>query len=174
MHVPRLILVGLVLLLVPSSAVANDGERSWHAGINLRTELGTHPMRVNGGMRIAPIELNLVLDPMFWTDGQHDLDLVGTMSVTESELGVFAGLRSTSLGLSGGRHYHELLLLGLSAPLGGFGDAVGATWGFELGTVILKHGAGLPTETISLASGRDFIDLVNVAMFVRFDYEGAL
>jgi len=161
----------MLLLTLPSQARADGLDRSWHAGINLRTELGTHPMRINGGMRIDPLELNLVLDPMFWTDGQHDLDLVGTTSVNESGLGVLVGLRSTSIGLSGGRHFHELLLLGISAPLAGFGDALGATWGFELGTVVLKHGAGLPTETISFASGRDFIDLVNFAMFVRFDYE---
>jgi hypothetical protein len=36
--------------------------------------------------------------------------------------------------------------------------------------VLVKHGAGLPSEWISFASGRDFVDLVNFGMFVTVEY----
>ena len=41
---------------------------------------------------------------------------------------------------------------------------------FELATVIIKHGGDLPSDWISFASGRDFIDLVNFGMFVTVEY----
>ncbi len=152
-------------------AGAASADRAWHAGLNLRSELGTHPIRAGGGVQLDRLELTLVLDPMWWTDGQHDIDAVMGWRVDDRGLGLFAGWRNTSLGLSGGRHYQEKLLLGVSSPMDAISTSwFAATWGFEVSTVVAKHGADLPTEWISFETGRDFIDLVNFAMFVRFDY----
>src|SRR4026209_1562524 len=50
--------------------------RDWHAGLNLRTDFGTHPLRLDGGVRFGRLDTYLVLDPMFFLDGQADIDAV--------------------------------------------------------------------------------------------------
>jgi hypothetical protein len=174
MRASVLVAIAATVTLWASGASADSALHSWHAGLNLRTELGTHPIRADGGIDLGSVELTLVLDPMFWTDGQHDIDLLSAWPVTSGGLAVLGGVRTTSLGLTGGRHWQDKLLLGVTAPIGGFGDSLRVVWGFELATVVVKHGADLPAEWISFDSGRDFIDLVNFAMFVRFDYASAL
>src|SRR4026207_492203 len=48
--------------------------RDWHAGLNLRTDFGTHPLRLDGGVRFDRFDVILVVDPMIWLDGQNDTD----------------------------------------------------------------------------------------------------
>jgi hypothetical protein len=114
--------------------------------------------------------VTLVLDPMFWTDGQHDVDALVTWSPWSSGYGLIGGWRMTAIGLADGHQFQEKLVFGFGAPLPKFASWARARWGFELSTVVVKHGAGLPTEWISFASGRDFIDLLNFGMFVSFEY----
>lgn len=155
-----------------ASARAEPSAPAWHAGLNLRAELGTHPIRAGGGATVGPVRLTLVLDPMFWTDGQHDVDALSEWRVTPAGLALLAGARTTAIGITGGRHFQHKLLVGVTAPIDALSTGpLRARWGIEAATVIVKHGAGLPAEWLSLASGRDFIDLINFAMFVRFEYE---
>lgn len=143
----------------------------WHAGLNVRTELGTHPIRVGAGVQTGELDVTLVLDPMFWTDGQIDLDLLGEWQIADSGWGLVGGLRWTSIGVGDGRQSQDKVLLGVGAPLAGrAGAPFRVRWTFEAAAVVVKHGAGLPTDWISFASGRDFIDLINFSMFVSLDY----
>jgi hypothetical protein len=167
--------VGLAALLAASwigvGAARADSRRLWHAGLNARAELGTHPLRVGAGVQVGDTDTTLVLDPMFWTDGQFDADLLSEWQFARSGWGLVGGLRWTSIGVGDGRQSQDKVLLGIGAPLAGRNGApIRVRWTFELAAVIVKHGAGLPTEWISFASGRDFIDLINVGMFVSFDY----
>jgi len=144
-------------------------DNSWHAGLDLRVDNGAHPIRAGGGLQLGPsIDTELVLDPMVVFDGQHDLDGLAIFGKTYSAL---AGWRTTSIGIAGGHQFQEKLVLGVAAPLPVFGSApLRARFAFELATVLVKHGGDLPTETISFASGRDFVDLVNFGMWVTFEY----
>jgi hypothetical protein len=151
------------------SAPPAAADPQWHAGLVLRPELGTHPVRAGGGIQLAHLDTTLVLDPMFWTDGQHDIDLLLHWLPCPRGWGVLGGWRTSAIGLLGGYQLQEKLLVGISAPLPDLGP-FRVRWSFELATLVVKHGGDLPTDWISFATGRDFIDLVNFGTFVSIEY----
>ena len=154
-----LVMVGVVL----ATGVAHADE--WHAGLNLRSELGAHAIRVDGGVRLGRLDLIAVLDPMWWTDGECDVDIVGAIAIGRG-YEVYGGWRPASIALDDGRQFQHAALVGVFAPLPTLGP-VELTWGFEIGTVIVKHGGGLPSDVISFDSTADVGDNVNVSMFLR-------
>jgi hypothetical protein len=159
--------IAAVTSMVTSVAHADT---AWHAGLDLRVDQGAHPIRVGGGATFGSVDTLLVLDPMVVTDGQHDLDLLASFG---ERYGFLAGWRTTTIGIAGGHQFQEKLIVGVSAPLPMIaGGSIRARWALEFATVIVKHGGDLPTEMISFASGRDFIDLINFGMFVTFEYAG--
>lgn len=158
----------MVALLVASAPASAE---QWHAGLNLRADSGAHAIRAGGGIELSSVDLSLVLDPMFWTDGQHDLDLLARVS--PRGWGFLGGWRTTVIGIADGAQLQHKLLVGISAPLPDLGP-LRTRWAFELATVLVKHGAGLPAEWISFETGRDFVDLINFGMFVTVEYAGAL
>jgi hypothetical protein len=162
-------LAALVALSSSTAALADE----WHAGLNLRADLGTHPIRAGGGVDLGRFDTMLVLDPMFWTDGQHDIDLYSTVKLSERGWGVVAGLRVSAIGISGGHQFQDKLVLGVAAPLP-LGPPLRARWAFEAATMLVKHGGDLPSSWISFETGRDFVDLINFGMFVTVEWSGAL
>jgi hypothetical protein len=141
-----------------------------HAGLNLRPDNGAHQIRVIAGLDAGAIDLSLTLDPMVITDGQLDTDVLATLRLTDNGWGLITGFRNTRIGILGGNEFQEKLILGIGAPLPVLGDlSVRLRWGLEVATVIVKHGADLPTDWISFAQGRDFIDLINFGMYVTFE-----
>jgi len=167
----RIVAVAALCLAFPAAA----GADSWHVGLDLRADPGTHPIRAGGGVEIGRLDTLLVLDPMFWTDGQHDIDLLATWRVSRGGGGILAGWRTSAIGIEDGHQLQQKLVVGVGGPLSIFSSsAIRLRWAFELATVIVKHGGGLPSEVISFESGRDFIDLVNFGMFVTFEYARAL
>ena len=151
-----------------AQALADAQTHDWHLGVNFRTDFGTHPLRIDGGVRWKQIDTILVLDPMFFTDGQHDIDLIAAWRFTEG-WAAFFGWRPTSIGLADGRQWQEKTLLGIMGELPAlFWGHVRGHWGFELAVLWVKHGGGLPTDTIS--STRTIADYINFGMFVRFEY----
>ncbi len=166
-HVRFLLTLAAIMAVAPSTARAEIG---WHAGLALRIDQGAHPVRVAGGLTFGKVDTLLVLDPMVVTDGQHDLDLIATWCPCDRPgWGLLGGWRMTSIGIADGTQLQQKLLLGFTAPLPDLGP-FRARWSFELATVIVKHGAGIPREWIGFAQGRDFIDLLNFGMFVTFEY----
>ncbi len=164
----------LGIVLVAAAAVRPAAaDARWHAGFNLRPDTGTHPIRIGGGVQLDSIDASLVLDPMFWTDGQHDLDALVHVMPCERGWGFLAGWRTSAIGLLGGTQLQQKLLVGVAAALPDLGP-LRVRWSFELATLVVKHGGDLPTDWISFASGRDFIDLVNFGTFVTFEYARAL
>lgn len=166
--------VGLAAVAALAALATTAHADAWHAGLDLRADPGTHPIRAGGGVELGRLDTLLVLDPMFWTDGQHDLDLLATWRLGCRGFGLTAGWRTTAIGIQDGHQFQDKLVLGLGGPIAIVGAPLRMRWTFELATVIVKHGGGLPSETISFASGRDFIDLVNFGMFVTFEYARAL
>lgn len=159
----------LLVLLAALGTARADG---WHAGLDLRVDQGSHPIRAGGGIERGNHDFLLVLDPMYWTDGQHDLDALGYYRLTSAGWSLLYGWRTTAIGIEDGHQFQEKLLLGFGAPLPFFGKLpLRARWSFELASLVVKHGAGLPRQWISFDTGRDFIDLLNFGMFVTIEYE---
>jgi len=139
-----------------------------HAGLNLRTDPGVHPIRLDAGIGWGPFDAVLVLDPMFWTDGQVSTDLL--LQWRPAGLAAFAGWRTTAVPLLDGPQWQQNLLLGAGADLPRFFDGhLRGQFGFELAAMMLKHGGGLPDESISFESGRHYIDFLNMAFFLRLE-----
>ncbi len=161
----RVVIVSLALALSPMAAA----DAAWHAGLDLRADLGTHPIRAGGGIQTGKLDTTLILDPMFWTDGQHDLDVFSTWSVADDGWGPLAGWRTSTIGIAGGTQLQHKLVLGVAAQLPSI-RCLNIHWHFELAALLVKHGGDLPTEWISFATGRDFIDLLNFGMFVTVEY----
>lgn len=157
-----------VSLLVAAGHARAD--TALHAGLNLRADSGAHPVRGTAGIDTGPVDVSVTLDPMVVFDGQFDADLLTTTRLSDGGWGLVVGWRSTAIGIEGGRQLQEKLVLGIGAPLPRIGDLpLRARWTFEAATVIVKHGAGLPTDWISFAEGRDFVDLINFGMFVTVE-----
>jgi hypothetical protein len=166
----RVLVVVAILVEVLARAPAARADIVPHAGLNLRADNGAHPLRVIAGIDGGAVDVSLTLDPMVITDGQLDTDLLATVKVTDGGWGIITGWRTTRIGILGGNEYQEKLVLGVGSPLPLFGDlSVRMRWGLEAATVIVKHGAGLPTDWISFQQGRDFVDLINFGMYVTFE-----
>lgn len=157
----------------PAPAAPQPFFKDWHVGLNVRPDVGTHPIRIDGGLRAQGWDFILALDPMFWTDGQTDSDLL-VVKRTEGGWQAFLGWRLTTIGIAQGTQFQQKLLLGLGGDLPHVSDFLRATFGFELAMLLFKHGGGLPAETISFKSARSYIDLLNFGMFIRFEFTRAL
>lgn len=139
-------------------------------GLNLRTDLGAHPLRIDVGWQRKNADLVLVLDPMFWTDGQSSTDLLASW-IFENKARPFVGWRLNTVALREGRQLQQNLVTGMGLGLPEFFDGkLRGAWGFELAMMVVKHGGGLPSEVLSFASARNYLDLVNFGMFVRLDF----
>ena len=143
---------------------------SLQVGMNLRTDLGTHPVRLDAGIRMADFDFLVVVDPMVLVDGQFDLDVLAAWRPFGAPWSAMVGWRTTAIELATGSQYQQRLLLGTTADLPSVLDSIGATWGLELATVLVRHGGGLPSESIAFTSGRHFIDYINFGMFLRIHF----
>jgi hypothetical protein len=90
--------VFVMVLLVAPPALA-DG----HAGLDLRADSGAHPIRIGGGVERDELDVSLVVDPMVFTDGQYDGDLLATWRVSDGGWAVLGGWRTSAIGIAGGR-----------------------------------------------------------------------
>lgn len=154
-----------VVLLLATPAAA---ERTIHAGLDVRTDLGTHHTRLALGYRACAWDTTLVVDPMVVLDGQHDLDLM-----VERYLGprvaVFAGARLSTVAVDGGHHYQERSIVGVTGVGPSFFDnALRTKFSLELATLWVKHGGGAQTDWIS--ADRNLLDHFSLGLFVRIEH----
>lgn len=168
----------LVLLLAPGSAWADDDEsieRVWHSGVNLRTDTGTHRVRLDAGLRLGPVDVTAVLDPkVFFDRRQNDTDVIAEYMFRPDGMALLGGWRLTQISIDRGTQFHHMALVGVSGGLPRLFDVVFPRCGFELEANVLRHGSGLETDTLSLASERHYRDLLSVNLFLRFDYAGEI
>jgi hypothetical protein len=171
------IVIAIALLFASTSTVnaeeiAPVSASAGHAlelGLNLRTDFGVHAFRVDVGYKTENFGALLVVDPMFWTDGQTSTDLL-FFWLTEG-FQPFAGWRLNTVPAFEGSQMQHNLLLGTGLPFPSFwGGRITGQWGLELAMALFKHGGGLPSDAIGFQSGRHYLDLVNFGMFARFDY----
>lgn len=162
--------------VVPADAAeardaAEPTRAAFHAGLNVRADSGAHAFRVIAGVDTGRLDVSLTLDPMVFLDGQFDADLLTTTRLSAGGWGAVVGWRTTVIGIQGGDQYQEKLVLGIGAPLPRIARLpIRTRWTLEAATVIVKHGGDLPTDWISFAEGRDFVDLINFGMFLTIEY----
>lgn len=141
----------------------------FHGGINLRTDLGTHPFRIDGGVRYKQLDFILVLDPMYFLDQQSSTDILAEWR-GKNGFSPVLGWRFNTIGLvDASQVQHNLILAGaLDTPKFWDGRLRGQA-GLELAMMLVKHGGGGPVETIGFSEGRRFVDFVNFALFLRIE-----
>lgn len=165
-------MVQRVLLLVLLWAGHARAEQWMHAGLDMRTDLGTHHTRLPVGIRTAEWDGTLVVDPMFLLDGQHDLDLIGEYYFGP-RIGVFVGWRWSAIKVADGLHNQQRSLVGITG-LGPtfFGDTLRTSASVELSTLWVKHGGGVDADWIS--ADRNLHDSFGLGLFVRVEYARGL
>lgn len=153
----------------PTTEPSAPSPWGFHGGINLRTDLGTHPLRIDGGVRYKQLDFILVLDPMYFFDQQASTDILAEWR-GKNGFSPVLGWRFNTIGLVDGTQVqHNLLLAGaLDTPKFWDGRVRGQA-GMELAMMLVKHGGGGPVETIGFSSGRRFVDFVNFALFLRIE-----
>jgi hypothetical protein len=141
----------------------------FHGGINLRTDLGTHPLRIDGGVRYKQLDFILVLDPMYFLDQQSSTDILAEWR-GKNGFSPVLGWRFNTIGLVDGSQVQHNLLLGGALDTPKFWDGrLRGQAGLEMAMMMVKHGGGGPVETIGFSSGRRFVDFVNFALFLRIE-----
>jgi hypothetical protein len=172
------VLVGLATALATMTATERMAAADdWHVGLNMRTDLGTRQVRLDGGVRTGRLDWIMVLDPMGVADSQYDFDLLAAYRFASLPgWAVLAGHRTTVFDLEYGRGFHEKVLVGAAGGLPNLfsTDWLRGEWGVEMAVDWYRHGTGLPDEFISFKSGRHFGDLVNFSFFARFEYKSVL
>lgn len=176
-HSPHLVLRTLLIAIWllgggPAAADVDD----LHVGVNLRTDLGTRQARLDAGLRTGRLDWIVVVDPIGLVGGQQDYDALAAYRLERlSGWSAFLGHRTTVFAIQGGHALHEKVLAGVGARLPGlFGQRVRGEWGAEVAVNWLRHGGDLPSDWLSLASGRHFADLINGSFFVRFEHAWAM
>jgi hypothetical protein len=165
----RGLLVVVVVLLASKTAHA---DRALHAGLDVRTDLGTHHTRLAVGYQACAWDTTLVLDPMVVLDGQHDLDLIAERYLGP-RVALFAGLRWSVVAVDGGANHQERTVMGITGLGPTFWDGALVTkFSLELATLWVKHGGGAETDWISV--DRNLIDHFSFGLFVRIEYRHAL
>lgn len=155
----------------PAPKVETPAPSPWgfHGGINLRTDLGTHPLRIDGGVRYKQLDFVLVLDPMYFLDEQSSTDIFAEWR-GKNGLSPLLGWRFNTIGLIDGSQVQHNLLVGGALDTPKFLDGrIRGQVGLEMAMMLVKHGGGGPVETIGFSSGRRFVDFVNFALFLRIE-----
>lgn len=157
------------LLVLCSVAVAGN---TFHTGIDVRTDLGTHHARLPLGVRWERWGATVVLDPMYLLDGEHDLDLLGE-HFFGPRIGVLFGWRWSAIGLANRHHHQHRSLVGVTA-VGPefFSGRVQTSASLELAMLLVKHGGGTPTQWI--AWDRSLLDHFAFGLFARIEYALAI
>lgn len=164
--------LALLLGIALASTTSVHADSALHAGVDVRTDLGTHHTRLPLGYRACQWDTTLVLDPMVVLDGQHDLDLFVERFFGQ-RIGVLAGYRWSAIAVDDGLHHQQRTLVGVTAVGPSFFDErLRTRMSLELATLWVKHGGGAEVDWIS--ADRNLLDHFSMGLFVRIEYARAL
>ncbi|HEY5925700.1 MAG TPA: hypothetical protein VIV11_28635 [Kofleriaceae bacterium] len=159
----------VLLMVLAGSAHA---ERYLHTGLDIRSDLGAHAVRLPIGYRACAWDATLVLDPMIALDSQHDLDVLGEYYVRD-RVGVLFGWRWSAIAIAGGVHHQQRSIIGVTGVGPDFFDRrLRTSFSFEIATLWVKHGGGVESQWISF--DRNLDDSILLGIFVRLEYAHAL
>src|SRR4051794_32236413 len=102
---------GLVVALSLCATAAADP--TLHAGLDIRTDLGTHPVRFPFGVRRGDWDATIVADPAAVLDGEHDLDVLGEW-FAGPRIALMFGWRWTAIHVAGGTLHQQRSLIGVT------------------------------------------------------------
>jgi len=153
-------------------ARGDQGPRGWYAGLDLRSDYGTHLVRTSLGARFRCFAATLVLDPkVFFDPKQNDIDALFEWVVRPGTAAVFGGTRLTQLSIDRGSQFHHMALVGVSGSLPALLDRrVRSSFGIELEMTVVRHGAGIETSWIGFGEERDYRDLFSLNLLLRLEY----
>lgn len=161
----------LVASVCEAEATNPPPAAAWHAGIELRPGYAVRPLRIGGGLGWGALEARLVLDPLAFVDGIHDLDLSGAYWLGASGYALSAGWRSTTIVLDDEAEWQQTVLVGALARLPTLGLAgFRALVGLELSALLFRHGGGSPAEATCWCDGVSASETLGFAVFVRIEY----
>jgi len=161
------IVAGVVGCLGALGSMAH-AEQSLHAGLDVRTDLGTHHTRLPLGVRTCQWDTTLVLDPMAVLDGEHDLDLFVERYLGQ-HVAMLAGYRWSAIAVDEGTHHQQRTTLGVTGVGPSFfGERLLTKFSLEVATLWVKHGGGAETQWIS--ADRNLLDHFSFGLFVRIEY----
>lgn len=156
----------IVAVLLAASAAHAD--RELHAGLDVRTDLGTHPARLSVGAGTRVWDATLVLDPMYLVDGEHDLDALVEWFPSD-RVGLLLGWRWTVIDLASGHHQQQRSLIGITGVGPRFFDGrLRTSASLEFSTLWVSHGGGGDASWFDF--DRDFLDRLALGLFVRIEY----
>jgi len=170
-----LVRIGLcfgALLFAAADARAEADARAVFAGLDYRTDLGTHTFRLSAGARTGRVAFNVVLDPLGYTqNSQRDTDVFVEHDLCPSGWALLGGWRFESNPVLGTRYHHQKPIVGISAPMPRlFGGRIRSRFSGELALTLVEHGQTLPTiwfwEHDEIV--RNALDL---GFFLRVEYE---
>lgn len=173
------ILVVFAASAAPAHAEATHGEladRGWFAGLNLRTDYGSHRFRITTGLHRGPLAGTVVIDPKVLFDTRaNDVDLLTEWSFAPGGWAALGGYRLTQVSIDRGVQYHHEVLFGITAGLPALADRrIRTRFGIEVELSMARHGDGLDTEWFSVDSDRHYRDLVSLNLFLRAEYTSPL
>lgn len=159
--------IALVMLLATSASA----ERYLHTGLDIRSDLGSHAVRLPIGYRACAWDVTLVVDPLAVFDAQHDLDLLGEYYIHDRVAALF-GWRWTAIAVAGGVHHQQRSVVGLTGVGPDFFDKrLRTSFSLELATLWVAHGGGTGAQWISF--DRNLDDTILFGVFVRLEYAHA-
>ncbi len=163
----------LILALIAACTTSAAAERvvhasRWHAGINLRADLGTHQARLAAGVETSSWDATLVLDPSYLLDGEHDLDLLAERRFAPWLAAAF-GWRWSTIDVADGHHHQQRSIVGVTAAFPDLASGrIRSRLTLELATLWVKHGGGSQRDWISF--DRNLLDHLAFGMFLRIEY----
>lgn len=160
----RAALCACAILVTTGRAAADPAVR---AGLELRTDLRAHPVRLPLSVHLERVDLTLVLDPLVIADGEHDADVTVEWRRRASRTAALFGWRTSALAVAGGIHWQQRSLVGVTTHLGRW-RWLDAQFGAEAALLWVRHGAA--TETTWIGADRAIADHLRFGMFVRVSY----
>lgn len=143
-------------------------------GLQLRADPGIHQARLHGGVRTERFDATLVVDPLYLTDGEHDLDLVvgWRASPAHPAWAIGGGWRMVTFDLPTGTRVHQNLLASATATLPCLVRGVRAEVGFEVAFVVVQHGGGFDAEIFP--TDDRVLDVIQPSIYLRIEHAWGL
>jgi len=154
-----------------SSNQATTG-RDWHVGVNFRTDFGAHYYRADVGVRLARLDLLVVLDPLGLKRDDYDFDAIARYAGDRWSL--WGGARVSTVPVGRDRVWTEKLLVGVSAELPRIvSDDIRIHSGLELAIHVRSHGGDVMTRWVCVDSPDCREDHFVFGLFGRVEYASA-
>jgi hypothetical protein len=164
------VVVVVVALAAATGARPARGERTAFAGVDVRTDLGTHMWRLSAGLGAGCTSLTVVVDPLGYRGIQHDTEAFVEREVSATGWAVLGGWRVGATRVLGTGYFHQKPFVGVSAPMPRMlGGRLRARFAGEVELTLVSHGSSLPEVWLWQ---RDEIvrDGLDIGFFLRVEY----